>query len=205
MESTKVSDVISSGTEIVDRMRRALNSAYSEVPSELNQVFDAALDQVGDQQVKVGEALTRYISTANIADAEQAIATAAAEAERNALRAARAYADDQSEKADKVYIELTHIPININDLSDQKRKLDAKFGRAIQLHEENKVSGLEPLLEVAGGYMAWSADARARIVESQGIVDSDKRKVRLQIAGIIVAIVLGLLNLIFNLVKNYSR
>ena len=200
MEDAKPSKIISTSAEHVERMRRALNSAYSEVPSELNQVFDAALDQVADQQVKVAEALTRLIETHDVREAELAVTAAIGEAQRTALRAARAYADDQSSKAEAVYTEITHIPTNITDLSDQKRKLDAKFSRAVQLHEENKVTGLEPLLEVAGGFKTWTSDARARIFESQGIVASDRRKDRLQIIGICVALVLGILNLIIGIV-----
>ena len=186
-------------------MRRALNSAYSEIPPDLSEVFEAARDQVADQQEKVSEALTRFISTQDLTEAEQLITAAIGEAQRSALRAARAYADDQSTKAQAIYAELVNIPTNVTDLTDVKQDLNQKFGRAVQLHEQNKVSALEPLLEVAREYKTWSFEARSRIVGSHGIVTSTKRQARLQVIAITVALVLGVLNLIFIIVSIFVR
>jgi hypothetical protein len=195
------STVVSSGGQQVERMRRALNSAYSSVPSELDELFYAALDQVADQQVKVSTALTRLIDTGNLEEAEQVITVATGEAQRSALRAARAYADYQSDAVQAAYSELTHLPANITDLVDKRRKLDEKFARAVQRHEEDNIEALEPLLEVAVEYKTWCSDARLRIVGSQGIVESDKKRIRLQGIAIAVALLLGVLNIIFNLVN----
>ncbi len=195
------SKVITNGSQQVEQMRRALNSAYSSVPSELDELFYAALDQVADQQVKVSNALTRLIDTGNQAEAEQIISVAMTEAQRSALRAARAYADHQSDAVEVIYKELTHIPANITDLVDKRRKLDEKFARAVQRHEEDNIEALEPLLEVAVEYKTWCSDARLRIIGSQGIVESDKRRMLLQWIAIAVALLLGLINIIFNLIN----
>lgn len=193
--------VVSTGGQHVERMRRALNSAYSGVPSELDELFYAALDQVADQQVKVSTALTRLIDTGGIEEAEQVIAVARSEAQRTALRAARAYADYQADAAKAAYGELAHIPANITDLVDNRRKLDEKFARAVQRHEEDNIEALEPLLEVAVEYKTWCSDAQLRIVGSQGIVESDKRRTWLQYLAIAVALLLGIVNIILNLIR----
>src|SRR5260221_13326915 len=194
----KRSNVVMTGAEHVERMRRALNTAYSEVPPEIVEVFGAALDQVADQQVIVAQALTRLIDTESLAEAEVTIAAATSEAQRNALRAARAYGDYQSDEAKAVYGELTRIPANTSDLVAKKKKLDEDFAKAVQLHEQNNIAALEPLLVVSAEYSTWCSDARILIVGSEGIVRSDRRRIQLQYLAIAVAILLGILNIILH-------
>jgi DNA-binding MarR family transcriptional regulator len=198
------STVISNGGKQVERMRRALNSAYSGVPSELDELFYAALDQVADQQVKVSTALTRLIDTGDHEEAERVITVAMTEAQRSALRAARAYADNQHDAVEKIYDKIIHLPTNTTDLVDKKRKLDEIFSHAVRRHDEDNIEALEPLLEVADAYKNWCSDAQIRIVGAQGIVESDKKRIMLQWIAIAVALLLGIVNVIINLI-NFLR
>ncbi|SRR6266481_434985 len=196
LEDIKRSSVVMIGSKEVERMRRSLNSAYSEVPAQVGEVFEAALDQVADQQIRVAQALTELMSAGSLPEAEAAIGEAIGEAQR----AARGYADYESSQAKTVYGKLTKIPTNTTELVDRKRKLDEKFGRGVQLHEDNKITALEPLLEVSAEYSAWCSDAEVLITGSEGIVKSDQRRARLQILAIAVAIALGVLSLILNVI-----
>jgi len=196
--------VISKGGEHVERMRKALNSAYSGVPSELDELFYAALDQVADQQVKVSTALTRYIETKNLEETERIISVATTEAQRSALRAARAYADNQHDVVEKIYDKIIHLPTNITDLVDKKRKLDEIFSQAVRRHEEDNIEALEPLLEVADAYKNWCSDSQIRMVGAQGMVESDMRRIKLQWMAIGVTFLIGIINIILAVI-NFMR
>lgn len=186
---------IMKGGQQIESLRRALNAAYSEVPPELTEVFSAALDQIADQQVAVTDALTLLLDKEAVAEAEQAISVAMSEAERSALRAARAYADNQAAEAATIYSELSLIPANITDLVGKRQELSKDFGTAVQLHEKNDFTALEQLLAVAGGYKRWCAEARTAIAGSKALVASDRLRIRLQYLGIFVALLLGLVNI----------
>src|SRR6185295_3810409 len=183
------------GGQQVEGLRRALNAAYSEVPQELSEVFSAALDQIADQQVAVTDALTLLIDKDAVAEAEQAISAAVADAERAARRAARAYADNQAGEGAQIYVQLSNIPANITDLVGKRQELAKDFSGAVQLHEKNDIGALDPLLAVAGGYKKWCSDAKAAISGSRALVASDRLRIRLQYAGIIIALLLGIINI----------
>lgn len=197
----KTSKVVTAGADDVEKIRRALNGSYSEAPADLGEVFRAALDQVADQQVRVAEALTRLLTTGELAQAETDISTAVMEAQRTAMRAARAFADYEFECAKPIYGVLTHIPTNTVELVTKKRSLDDEFARAVKLHEEDNAAALELLLGVSARYNDWCSEGQLLIAGSEGIVASDRRRTRLQYAAILIALVLGILNLIFNLLK----
>jgi hypothetical protein len=192
---------IMKGGQQIETLRRALNAAYSEVPEEIDEVFSAALDQIADQQVAVTDALTLLIDTEAVPETEQKITAATADAERAALRAARAYADIEYVEANGVYADLARIPTNITDLVGKKQDLTKEFTRAVQLHEKNDIAALDPLLAVANGYKRWCGDARALIAGSRALMASDRLRIRLQYVAIFVALLLGIFNMILTLTK----
>src|SRR5258706_1631171 len=205
-EEMKLVDVkrslkIIKGGQQIETLRRALNAAYSEVPNEILEVFSAALDQIADQQVAVTDALTLLIDTGTVAETEQKITTATADAERAALRAARAYADVESAEANLVYADLAQIPANITDLVGKKQDLTKEFARAVELHEKNDISALEPLFTVATGYKRWCGEARVAIAGSRALMKSDRLRIRLQYIAIFVALALGIINIILHFMK----
>lgn len=192
---------IMKGGQQVESLRRALNASYSEVPPELSEVFSAALDQIADQQVAVTDALTLLIDKEAVVETEQAITSAVADAERAALRAARAYADNQATEAAMIYTELANIPANITDLVGKRQELGRDFSTAVQLHERNDIGALEQLLTVAGGYKRWCSDARTAIAGSKTLAASDKLRIRLQYMAILVALLLGIINIVLNFIR----
>lgn len=202
LEDARKSRVIMTGGQKVEALREALNSAYSQAPSELDGVFTSALDVVADQQVAITQALVRLIEEGATAEAETKISAALASAEGVALRAARAYADFEFSEAGKVYHRLTQIPTNTSELVRRKLVLDGKFKVAVQLHDANDGSALEMLLPVAAGFREWCSEAEIAITGSTGLVLSDRRRQRLQILAIIVALLLGAISIILNILRN---
>ena len=195
LSEVRKSKLLITAAEDVEELRRALNGAYSEVPSELGEVFHAALDQIADQQFAVSEALTWLIESENVAEAEQMVTAATSEAHRPALRAARSYANLLAEEAESTYKQVVGISANIADLIRQKQILDNDFARAVQLHEQNDINALRPLLVVAGGYKNWCDDARLLVTGSKTITEAERKRIRLQYIAIIVALALGLINI----------
>jgi hypothetical protein len=201
LEDVRRSLKIMKGGQQIETLRRALNAAYSEVPEKVDEVFSAVLDQIADQQVAVTDALTLLMDTEALAETEQKIVAATSDAERAALRAARAFADAESDEANTVYAELSRMPANITDLVGRKQDLTKDFAHAAQLHERNDIAALDLLLAVATGYKRWCGDARTAIAGSHAIARSERIRNRLQIIGIVAALLLGIINIILNLLK----
>jgi FtsZ-binding cell division protein ZapB len=201
LQEIKRSTTIMTSAGRVEEMRQALNGAYSVVPLQLAEVFGAALDQVADQQVKVTAALIRLIEVEDLREAENSIKQAATEAQRAALRAARAYADHQADEARRVRAEVGRIPADATDLLRTKQAADSCLERAVQLHEKDNSDALQALFSVASQYEAWCSEAQLHILGSEAIVASDRRKVCLQVLAIGAALLLGIVNIVINILR----
>ena len=200
----KQSAIIINGGAQVATLRGHLNSAYSTAPAELGEVFDAALDQVADQQIKVTEALMHLIKTEDLAGAEAAIQTAVREAERAALRVARSYAENQAKAATEDNTRLAKIPRDNAGLISDKRTLDERFYSATKLHEKDDIAAFHQLLDCARMFKEWSAKVEEAIIGTQGIIMTEKRRIRLQSTAIVlsgIAIVLTIINLVISLLR----
>jgi Asp-tRNA(Asn)/Glu-tRNA(Gln) amidotransferase A subunit family amidase len=206
LEELKNSKRIMTGSAAVESMRQILNEAFSAAPPapEIAELFRAALDQIADQQVKVAEAFLRFVEKGNLSEAESAIEAAVNGAQSAALRAARGYADHESDEAERVFDDLTHTPVETGELVKKKGLLDENFRVACGLHEKNKITGLEPLLSVASEFRTWSSSARFKITGARGIIEEKVKTAHRQWFGIAMAILLGLLGIalgLFNILR----
>ena len=189
----------------ISELRATLNSAYSTAPKELDEVFAAGLDQIADQQIKVNEVLLLLFKKENLKEAENAIANAITEAQRAALRVARSFADNQSEKAQDRATALASLPRDSAQLLDDKRQLDEQFEQAIARHEKNDIIAFPQLLEIARKYNEWTLRVQAAISGVQGIVKSERKKLRLQIfttSIAIIALIASIINIIINILSH---
>lgn len=184
------------GAAKISQLRGHLNSAYSTAPPEVAEVFDAALDQVVDQHIKVTDVLLQLFSSGDIHAAEGATRNAVREAERAALRAARSYADNQYAAAQRDSAKLTSIPRDNASLIADKRPLDEDFLIATKLHETDDIAAFEKLLNIARQYRDWSTKVDVAVAGSQGLIRTEKRRLRLQLVTIVISVLALLLSII---------
>lgn len=190
----------------IEDLRRILNQASSIVPDQLEAAFSAALDQVADQQYNACLSLASVLEkTCTEDEAKKRLRVAIEEAERTALRACRGYADDQAEAAKPLVARLHRLPTNTAELLITKQNLDKLFSSAIELHERNDIEALDRLVSVASEYKSWTEKVAATELGTMQIAKSDHIRKKLQIIAIVAAVLLGLANLVWNIVKSLGK
>jgi hypothetical protein len=179
LSEVRKSQIILKRSTAVSSLRGVLNSAYSTAPTEVGQVFAAALDQVADQQIKITDALLELVKTEDLKKAELTIESCVSEGERPALRAARSYGDYHLEQANSILKTLTDTPRDNTALLEEKQRLEEEFRAAANLHENNDIRALALLIEVGRRYNEWTTKARTAIAGAAGLAKIEARRSKL--------------------------
>lgn len=177
-------------TDTVEQLRRALNAAYSEAPDTVATVFETALDQLVDRQVKASNALVSFIENGNGDALRDTLATVLEEASRSALSASRASADYWHEQATLFEgTDLRRIQADTTDLVLKKQEADRRFRLAVQRHEDNDRSAVDLLLQSSIEYKAYLERAYAMAEGTRTLSARERWRQRAVYASLIIAII----------------
>lgn len=183
-------------TERLESLRRAVNEAYSQALDTLDFDFSSTLDQLADQQDKLGQAWGKLVVDGDVSSAEADASRTVEEALRITLSAWRAFIEARKKEADDRDAGLQRIQADVSDLIELKGVADQHFKEAVTLHEKNDAAALQRFREVADEYAEYTRRAKAKIAGTQTITRREHRRQLLAYAGAI----LGLLALLITLV-----
>lgn len=181
----------------VEEVRKVLNQLYSQAPKKLSSQFATSLDQCGDFLYKICTALGEVIANGNIQEAAIAADSAAEMAEKIALDTVRAFADIRREEADDFDShELPKIHANTKDLVLLKQDIDERFEAAATLHENDDMRAFEGLVTCCKDYDRYLQEGGALQRGSMSITKRERRRERIMITSLIIAIIALIIALI---------